>query len=126
MGLGFWAMGMRAMMVMTQGEDFVIFADAMGLRDRTIFTRYAIRNALLPQVTALALPLGAIVGGAVLVEVIFGYPGIGTVLYQGIRGSDFYLVQGIIFVVIVSIGLATFILDIVYPLLDPRITYRKG
>ena len=125
-GLGFWAMGMRSMMVMTQGEDFVVFADAMGLRDRTIFMRYAIRNALLPQVTALALSLGAIVGGAVLVEVIFGYPGIGTVLYQAIRGSDYFLVQGIIFVVIVSIGLATFILDIIYPLLDPRITYRKG
>jgi peptide/nickel transport system permease protein len=125
-GLGFWAMGMRAMMVMTQGEDYVIYADAMGLRDRTIFTRYAIRNALLPQVTALALSLGGIVGGAVLVEVIFGYPGIGTVLYQGIRGSDYYLVQGIVFVVIVSIGLATFILDIVYPLLDPRITYRRS
>lgn len=124
--LGFWAMGMRAMMVMTQGEDYVIFADAMGLRDRTIFTRYAIRNALLPQVTALALTLGAIVGGAVLVEIIFGYPGIGTVLYQAIRGSDFYLVQGIVFVVIVSIGLATFILDVIYPLLDPRITYRKS
>ena len=88
-GLGFWAMGMRAMMVMTQGEDYVIFADAMGLNDRTIFTRYAMRNALLPQVTALALTLGAIVGGAVLVEIIFGYPGIGTVLYQGIRGSDY-------------------------------------
>ncbi len=69
-------------------------ADAMGLRDRTIFSRYAIRNALLPQVTALALTLGRIVGGAVLVEVIFGYPGIGTVLYQGIRGSDFYRGSG--------------------------------
>ena len=125
-GLGFWAMGMRSMMVMTQGEDYVIFADAMGLQDRTIFSRYAIRNALLPQVTALALNLGRVVGGAVLVEVIFGYPGIGTVLYQGIRGADFYVVQGIIFVTIVAIGLATLILDIIYPLLDPRITYKKG
>lgn len=125
-GLGFWAMGMRSMMVMTQGEDYVIFADAMGLRDRTIFSRYAIRNALLPQVTALALNLGRMVGGAVLVEVIFGYPGIGTVLYMGIRGSDFFVVQGIIFVTIVAIGLSTLILDIVYPLLDPRITYKKG
>ena len=123
--IGGWALGMRSMMVMTQGEDYVIFADAKGLRDRTIFTRYAIRNALLPQVTAVALALGTIVAGAVLVEVIFGYPGIGTVLYQAIRGSDYYLVQGIVFVVIVSIGLATFILDIIYPLLDPRITYRR-
>lgn len=123
--MGGWALGMRSMMVMTQGEDYVIFADAMGLRDRTIFSRYAIRNALLPQVTALALALGTIVSGAVLVEVIFGYPGIGTMLYQAIRGSDYYLVQGIVFIVIVSIGLATFILDIIYPLLDPRITYRR-
>lgn len=122
---GGWALGMRSLMIMTQGEDFVIFADAKGLRDRTIFTRYAIRNALLPQVTALALALGTIVAGAVLVEVIFGYPGIGTVLYQAIRGSDYYLVQGIVFVVIVTIGLATFILDLIYPLLDPRITYRR-
>lgn len=125
-GLGFWAMGMRSMMVMTQGEDYVVYADAMGLKDRTIFSRYAIRNALLPQVTALALTLGRIVSGAVLVEVIFGYPGIGSVLYQGIRGSDFYVVQGIIFVTIVAIGLATLILDIIYPLLDPRITYRRA
>jgi peptide/nickel transport system permease protein len=124
--MGGWALGMRSLMVMTQGEDYVVFADAMGLRDRTIFGRYAIRNALLPQVTALALALGQIVSGAVLVEVIFGYPGIGTMLYQAIRGSDYYLVQGIVFIVIISIGLATFILDIIYPLLDPRITYRKA
>ena len=123
---GGWALGMRSLMVMTQGEDYVVFGDAMGLRNRTIFTRYAIRNALLPQVTAVALALGQIVSGAVLVEVIFGFPGIGTMLYQAIRGSDYYLVQGIVFVVIVSIGLATFILDIIYPLLDPRITYRKA
>lgn len=123
--MGGWALGMRSLMIMTQGEDYVVFAEAKGLRDRTIFGRYAIRNALLPQVTALALALGTIVAGAVLVEVIFGLPGIGTVLYQAIRGSDYYLVQGIVFVVIVSIGLATFILDLIYPLLDPRITYRK-
>ena len=123
---GGWALGMRSLMVMTRGEDYVIFGDAMGLKDRTIFARYTIRNALLPQVTALALALGQILSGAVLVEVIFGYPGIGTMLYQAIRGSDYYLVQGIVFVVIVSIGLATFVLDIIYPLLDPRITYRRA
>lgn len=123
---GGWALGMRSLMIMTQGEDYVVFADAMGLRSRTIFGQYAIRNALLPQVTALALALGQIVSGAVLVEVIFGYPGIGTMLYQAIRGSDYYLVQGIVFIVIVAIGFATFILDIIYPLLDPRITYRKA
>jgi peptide/nickel transport system permease protein len=123
--MGGWALGMRSLMIMTQGEDYVMFAEAKGLHDRTIFTRYAMRNALLPQVTGLALALGTVVAGAVLVEVIFGFPGIGTVLYVAIRGSDYFLVQGIVFMVIVSIGLATFILDIIYPLLDPRISYRK-
>lgn len=124
--IGGWALGMRAMMVTTQGEDYTNFADAKGLAPKTIFFHYSIRNALLPQVTALALVLGQILSGAVLVEVIFGYPGIGTVLFQAIRGSDFFLVQGIVFVVIISIGIATFILDLIYPLLDPRITYQRG
>jgi peptide/nickel transport system permease protein len=124
--LGGWALGMRAMMITTRGEDFVNFADAKGLKGRTIFLHYAIRNALLPQATALALVLGQLVSGAVLVEVVFQYPGIGTQLYQAILASDFTVVQGIIFVLIVSIGLATLILDLVYPLLDPRITYRRA
>jgi peptide/nickel transport system permease protein len=124
--LGGWALGMRAMMITTRGEDFVTYADAKGLKGRTIFLHYAIRNALLPQATALALVLGQLVSGAVLVEVVFSYPGIGNVLYQGILSSDFNVVQGIIFVLIVSIGLATLILDLVYPLLDPRITFRRS
>jgi peptide/nickel transport system permease protein len=124
--LGFWALGMRAMMVTTQGEDYVMFAEAKGLRDRTIFLHYGMRNAILPQATALALVLGQLVSGAVLVEVIFGYPGIGTLLFQGIRGSDFFLVQGIVFIIVLAIGFATLILDLIYPLLDPRITYRRA
>ncbi len=124
--LGGWALGMRGMMVTTQGEDYLIFADAKGLRPGSIFLRYAVRNALLPQLTALALALGNVVAGAVLVEVIFQYPGIGSTLYQAIRASDFFLVQGIVFLVIVSIGLATLVIDLIYPILDPRITYRRG
>jgi peptide/nickel transport system permease protein len=124
--LGGWALGMRAMMVTTQGEDYVTFAEAKGLSDRTIFVNYGIRNAMLPQVTALALSLGQLVSGAVLVEIVFGYPGIGTLLFQGIEASDFFLVQGIVFVAIVAIGLATLILDLIYPLLDPRIVNRSA
>jgi peptide/nickel transport system permease protein len=124
--LGGWALGMRAMMVTTEGEDYVTFAEAKGLSDRTLFVDYGIRNAILPQVTALALSLGQLVSGAVLVEIVFGYPGIGTLLFQGIRGSDFFLVQGIVFIVIVAIGLATLILDLTYPLLDPRIIHRSA
>ena len=124
--LGGWALGMRAMMVTTQGEDYVVFAEAKGLQDRTVFVDYGIRNAMLPQATALALVLGQLVSGAVLVEIVFGYPGIGTLLFQAIRGSDYFLVQGIVFILIISIGLATLILDLVYPLLDPRIVYRRA
>ena len=124
--IGGWALGMRAMMITTRGEDFVTYADAKGLKGRTIFLRYAIRNALLPQATALALVLGQLVSGAVLVEVVFSYPGIGNVLYEGIRAGDFFVVQGIVFILIVSIALATLILDLIYPLLDPRITYRRA
>jgi peptide/nickel transport system permease protein len=124
--IGGWALGMRAMMVTTQGEDYTNFAEAKGLRGRTIFLRYGVRNALLPQVTALALVLGHIVSGATLVEVIFAYPGVGTVLFHAIRESDYFLVQGIVFMVIVTLGLATFLLDLCYPLLDPRITYRRS
>ena len=124
--IGFWALGMRAMMVTNLGEDHVVFAEAKGLQRRTIFFHYGVRNAMLPQATALALVLGQLVSGAVLVEIIFGYPGIGTVLFQAIKGSDFFVVQGIVFILIIAIGLATLILDLVYPLLDPRIVYRRG
>ena len=123
--LGFWALGMRAMMVTLQGEDSLLFAEAKGLKDRTLFMRYAVRNALLPQATALALALGEILSGAVLVEVVFGYPGIGSVLYNAIKDFDYYLIQGIVFTIVVSIGVATLLVDLAYPLLDPRIRYGK-
>jgi peptide/nickel transport system permease protein len=124
--VGGWALTMRAMVVTVQGEDFITFADAKGLLDRTIFLRYAVRNTLLPQATALALALGQIMAGAILVEVVFAYPGIGGVLFNAIRQADWFLIQGVVFALIVTIGLATLILDLVYPILDPRITYRRG
>jgi peptide/nickel transport system permease protein len=123
--IGFWTLGMRGVMISTQGEDYLMFAEAKGLRGRTIFLRYAIRNALLPQLTALALALGNIVAGAVLVEVIFQYPGVGSLLYQSIRASDFYMIQGVVFMIIGAIGLATLMLDLIYPTLDPRISYAR-
>jgi peptide/nickel transport system permease protein len=124
--VGGWALAMRGMMVTTMGEDYVTFAEAKGLRSATIFTRYCIRNAILPQTTGLALALGQILSGAVLVEVIFGYPGIGALLFQAIEENDFFLIQGIVFTVIVALGFATFVLDILYPWLDPRISYRRA
>ncbi len=124
--VGFWALGMRGMMVNTEGEDYMIMAEAKGLPDRLIFFRYALRNAILPQFTSLAIALGAVVSGSVLVEVVFGLPGIGTLLYKSITGSDFFVIYGIVFVIIFAIALATLIIDLVYPLLDPRISYRNN
>src|SRR5438105_15509863 len=123
--IGFWTLGMRGVMISTHGEDYLLFAEAKGLRGRTIFLRYAIRNALLPQLTALALALGNIVSGAVLVEVIFQYPGVGSVLYQAIRNSDYFLIQWLVFIIIVAIGFATLVLDLIYPALDPRLRYTR-
>ena len=123
--MGGWALGMRAMMVTTQGEDYMLFADAKGLSERTLFFRYAVRNAILPQVTGLALLLGQLISGAVLVEWVFQYPGIGSVLFRAIRESDYFVVQGIVFFLIATVGLATLLLDVLYPLLDPRISYEK-
>jgi len=124
--LGFWALGMRGMMVTNQGEDFMIAAEAKGLRSIRLFFNYAVRNAILPQTTALALSLGTVFTGSVLVEVIFRYPGLGNTLYQAIKLNDFFVIRGMIFIVIVTLGLATFIIDVTYPLLDPRVSYKKG
>jgi peptide/nickel transport system permease protein len=123
--MGFWALGMRAMMVTVQGEDYVTLAEAKGLKSRRIFLRYALRNAILPQTTALALALGHVASGAVLVEVVFGYPGVGSLLYSSIRTFDYTVIYGLTFLVIVAIGVATLILDLLLPKLDPRITYHR-
>ena len=123
--IGFWAIGMRGMMINTQGEDYMIQADAKGLKGSRIFIRYAVRNALLPQVTGLALVLGTIITGQVLVERVFSYPGVGDILFQAIRLSDFFVIRGIVIVIVLGIALATFLLDVLYPLLDPRIRVRN-
>ena len=124
--MGFWALGMRGMMVTTDGEDYMILANAKGLRSRRIFWFYGIRNSMLPQVTALALNLGAVAGGSLLVELIFGYPGLGYFLYQAIISADYTVIQGIVFMLIVGVATAVLILDLLYPMIDPRITYSKG
>ena len=123
-GLGGRALGMRGMMVTTQGEDYMILAEAKGLKGPRIFLRYAVRNALLPAVTSLALSFAYVVSGSVLVETVFGYPGIGSLLASSIRAFDYFTIYGIVFMVILGIGLATLFLDLIYPLLDPRITYE--
>ena len=118
--IGIWALGMRGMMVTVQGEDYMNFAEAKGLKGRRKFFRYAVRNAILPQVTQLALFMGQLVTGAVLVEIVFGYPGMGSLLLQAVDYLDYYTIYGIVFVLILAVALSMFVLDLVYPLLDPR------
>jgi peptide/nickel transport system permease protein len=124
--MGLWAIGMRGMMITTAGEDYMILAEAKGLKPSRVFWMYGVRNSILPQVTALALGLGAIVGGSLLVEYIFAYPGVGYLLYQGIVTSDYTLIQGIVFMLIFVTATAVLILDLLYPLIDPRITFERG
>ena len=119
--IGFWALGMRSQMVSVLGEDYITFAEAKGLSARRIFMMYGMRNAMLSQITALALSLGAVVSGAVLVEVVFNYPGLGTLLYVAIRGQDYFVIQGVVLMLIVSLAVLLFSVDLIYPLLDPRI-----
>jgi peptide/nickel transport system permease protein len=123
--VGAWAIGMRAMMISVLGEDYVTFAEAKGLNPRRIFMWYGMRNALLPQITQLALALGAVFGGTVLVEAMFSYPGVGTLLFSAIAGKDYFVIQGIVLMLILASAGALFIIDLLYPLLDPRIRYQR-
>jgi len=125
-GIGSWALGMRAMMTTVLGEDYLRMAEANGLRPRSIFIKYALRNAMLPQITSLAISLAVVMSGAVLVEVIFGYPGVGNLLFMAIAANDYFVIQGISLFIILSIGVVLLALDLVYPLIDPRIRYRRG
>ena len=124
-GIGGWVLGMRGMMVTVLGEDYLTLAEAKGLQDKRIFLRYAMRNAILPQITALAITLGYVVSGATIVELIFSYPGMGLRLFEAINGNDFPVIQGITFFLVLSIAVAILIIDLIYPWLDPRITYNR-
>lgn len=123
---GGWALGMRGMMVTIQGEDYMNYAEAKGLPDGRIFFGYAVRNAMLPQTTGLALSLGQLIAGAGLVEVVFGYPGIGSLLGQSITQFDYTTIYGIVFFLIVTLGIVLLVLDLLYPLIDPRINYEQA
>jgi peptide/nickel transport system permease protein len=116
-----WVFGMRNNMINTLGEDYVTFAEANGLRTRTIALLYAARNALLPNITAFGLSLGAVVGGSVLVEGVFSYPGLGNLLYIAVTNHDFPLMQALFLFITVVMLVAIFIVDLLYVRLDPRV-----
>ncbi len=119
--IGTWAIAMRGMVISVRGEDYIMLAEAKGLPARRVFFSYGLRNAMLPQLTHLALTLSHIVSGAILVEVIFAYPGIGYRLYQAIHAKDYFVIQGIVLLLSVSIAFTMLLMDLIYPLIDPRI-----
>ena len=123
--IGLWAVTMRGIMVSTLGEDFLTLAEAKGLKGPRIFFWYGVRNAMLPQVTGLAIAIGQIMAGSVIVEVLFSYPGVGHLLFEAIRSNDYPIIQGITFLLVVSAAGAVLIMDLLYPRLDPRIRYSN-
>lgn len=116
---GGWAIGMRNMIIYELEADYSHYLEALGA-PRSLVRRYAFRNAILPQITGLALQLGVIVAGALATEIVFSYPGIGYLILQAIQNQDFFLLQGCFLFIIIGVLLANFIIDIVYILVDPR------
>lgn len=116
-----WLLGMRNMMITTMSEDYVTAAEAKGLTDRRVMFAYAARNALLPNIAGFAMSLGFVVGGALLVEIVFSYPGIGYALYQAVSNEDYPLMQGIFLVITLAVLVANLLADTCYVFLDPRV-----
>lgn len=116
---GGWAIGMRNMIIYELEADYSNYLAALGAPTKLV-RRYAYRNALLPQITGLALALGAVVAGAIVVEIVFSYPGLGTLTLNAIQNRDYFLIQGIFLFLIIGVLLANLIIDIAYVFIDPR------
>lgn len=121
------AVNHQTMRLIIQGvkeEDYIRYARIAAVKERTIFSRYAMKNALLPQITGLTLSLGQIFGGALITEIVFSYPGLGFLLYRAIVNSDYNLIMGITAISIIAITTLILLVDLLYPLFDPRIRFR--
>jgi peptide/nickel transport system permease protein len=122
--IGGWMLGMRNMMVSTLSEDYIVTAEAKGLRPRRIMTTYAARNAVLPSIAGFAISLGFVVAGSIVTEAVFSYPGIGSALLQAVGSNDYALMQGIFLVITLSVLGANLLVDLLYSLIDPRTRAR--
>ncbi len=122
-GFGGQAIGMRNMIIYELESDYSHYLEALGAPKRLV-RKYAFNNAVLPQITGLALSLGVIVAGALVTEVVFSYPGIGYLLLAAIQNQDYFLIQGCFLFIIIGVLLANFIIDIAYVVIDPRT--RRG
>lgn len=115
-----WILGMRNTMIMNLGEDYIRLARAKGLPDRVVALKYAARNALLPSVTGFALALGGVLGGAILVEQAFDYPGLGRLMGEAVQNKDYPLLQTLMLLTTVGVLVANLVADLLYGVLDPR------
>lgn len=118
--IGAQAVGMRSMVIYELNSDYVNYSRGLGLRDRQI-VRHIFRNGMLPQITGLALSIGALAGGALITEIVFSYPGLGTLLFSSITQNDYPVFFGIALIITVAVLLANFLVDVAYGFIDPRI-----
>jgi len=112
----------RAVMIDTVAEDYILMARAKGISERSVLYKHAFRNAVLPIVTAFAISMGFILSGAVITETVFGWPGLGLAIYEGVVGVDFPLEQAMFFIITLMVLVALFAADILYGFLDPRVS----
>jgi peptide/nickel transport system permease protein len=117
---GGWAIGMRNMIIYELESDYSRYLEVLGA-PQSLVRKYAFRNAMLPQITGLALQLGVIIGGQLVTEIVFSYPGLGHLVFAAIQSADYFLLQGIFLFIIVGVLVANFIVDIVYVIVDPRV-----
>lgn len=118
--LGGWMLGMRNMMLTVLDEDYVMVAQAKGMPNKRVLWRYAARNAVLPQLQSFALSIGFIVGGTIVMEMVFSYPGVGKLLLDATNAKDYALMQGVFLVITLSVLVANVLADVAYAFLDPR------
>lgn len=123
LGAAVWFQTMKLIVQNVNAESFVTYAKLSGVRENRIVSRYVIRNALLPQITGLGLSLGLIFSGALITEIVYSYPGLGTLLYNAIINGDYNLIMGITVFSIIAITTIVLIIDFIYPFFDPRIRY---
>jgi peptide/nickel transport system permease protein len=116
---GGWAIGMRNLIIYELESEYSNYLQALGAPS-TLVRRYAYGNAVLPQMSGLALALGAVVGGALVTEIVFGYPGIGTLIITALQNRDYFLLQGLFLLIIIGVLVANFVVDILYVVVDPR------
>jgi peptide/nickel transport system permease protein len=119
--IGGWILTMKSSTISTLGEDYINVAKARGLPERRILTAYVGRNALLPLVTRLAISIGFVVGGSVIVEELFQYPGIGRNLLRAINARDYTTMQGMFLVITIAVVVSNVLADLMFGLLDPRV-----